>query len=209
MWDARSQAETDGNFMCETIAGENMAREPLRYLGEGERRLEGRGARAFAPGSDSAEDNQKRSKGGPRKLEELFGEEVSEEGPEEATAAAVDDNSPERISLSQNVTEWNLDTLCQSNSKYLYADDEAKSAVDDYFRENCFQKETCRLDLDNIGGRRFRDLVSPFCRRRVLGDPEAETEALQRAPVLDTNQLLYVVGCQSSTYHIQGLSMHK
>ena len=77
MWDARSQAETDGNFMCESIAGEKMAREPLRYLGECERRLEGRGARAFSPSLDSAEYNQKRSKGGLRKLKEIFGEEVS------------------------------------------------------------------------------------------------------------------------------------
>lgn len=130
---------------------------------------------------------------------------MEDEGDPEALVPP--EERPPRI--SQNVTEHNLDTLCQSNSKYLYADDEAKAALDDYFQENCFQKEECRVDLDDIGGRRFRDLVSPFCRRRILGDVEAEPEALQRAPVVATSQLLYVVGCQSSTYQVQGLYMHK
>ena len=28
-WDPRTQAETDGSYMCETIAGKNMANEPV------------------------------------------------------------------------------------------------------------------------------------------------------------------------------------
>lgn len=40
MWDPRFQAETDGNYVCETIAGANMAREPLGNPVEEGRRLE-------------------------------------------------------------------------------------------------------------------------------------------------------------------------
>ena len=103
---------------------------------------------------------------------------------------------------SQNVTEYNLDTLCQSNSKWLYADEEAQVAIADYFAENCHYQAGCTITLDDIGGRRFRDLVSPFCRERILGDLEAETEEFQQGPIVDTNQFLFVVGCQSSTYQI-------
>lgn len=157
-WDARTQVETDGTFMCETIAGRNTAGEPVRLLSE-----EGAAPETTSAGTDTSN----------LPVAETTGEAGSTPSAPEEEPAAVEEVVIPRV--SQNVTEWNLDTLCQSNSKYLYADDEAKATVDDYFRENCFQKEACRLDLDDIGGRRFRDLLSPFCRRRVLGDPEAET----------------------------------
>jgi hypothetical protein len=40
MWDPRFQEETDGNYVCETISGGNMAREPLTNPVEGEIPLE-------------------------------------------------------------------------------------------------------------------------------------------------------------------------
>jgi len=61
MWDPRWQAETDGNYMCETIAGKNMAREPVGDETAGQRRLEDQKARTLT--HDRAENTESITRG--------------------------------------------------------------------------------------------------------------------------------------------------
>jgi hypothetical protein len=220
MFDPRFEAETDGDYICESISGVNGAREPLSNPpaqtaeDASSRLLTGLRDEVSQTGEeivdqDSAEtEEENTAEEGPRRLESAEGGGLAEgeHTPVEELGEVVAEAPPR---ISQNATEYNLDTLCQTNSEFLYADAEARAALEDYFDVNCYYKAECTFNLDDIGGKKFSDLVSPFCQERVVGNPEAATVEMQQAPVVDTSQLLFVVGCQSSTYQIQGYYMHK
>jgi hypothetical protein len=117
--------------------------------------------------------------------------------------------------VAQNTTVSNLDTLCKSDSKFLFKDEAAYAEMDDLFHEYCYEKSECVIDLENLPVRPFSEMLSDFCRIRMYGYDGTEEEAKGmpeeewHKPQITSTEFLVVVGCMGSTYKINGFVLHK
>ena len=89
--------------------------------------------------------------------------------------------------IAQNTTVSNLDTLCKSDSAFLFKDEAAYTEMADYFHQYCFERAECVLDLENLPVRPFSEMVSDLCKTRIYGDlslPEEEQQNSESEAIL-------------------------
>ena len=131
------------------------------------------------------------------------------EGPTGERAAEPDVHAEEGLDrIAQNTTVSNLDTLCKSDSAFLFKDEAAYTEMADYFHQYCFERAECVLDLENLPVRPFSEMVSDLCKTRIYGDLSLPEEEQHKAQIT-SGEFLVVFGCMGSTYKIKDFVLHK